>query len=134
MKKIIASISFILVISCAGSSERMRADDFFAKGDYIKALRSYELALSKSTTNSQRNEIQKQIDKTKVKIVSDALKRAELAFKKDDPPSLQSTDDAIFVLLDCPTEDRSERISDQIKKYQDIAGLLVSLILSKHMV
>ncbi|MBW2365891.1 MAG: hypothetical protein JRF25_12780, partial [Deltaproteobacteria bacterium] len=120
MKKITAFISFIVIISCVASSERMRADDFYKKREYIKALRSYELALTQSTTDSQRNEIQQKIGETKVKIVDDSIQRAEFVYQKVDPPSLQSIEDAILVLKSSPTDDRLGRISSQIKKYQDI--------------
>ncbi|MBW2181279.1 MAG: hypothetical protein JRG81_13075 [Deltaproteobacteria bacterium] len=120
MKKITAFISFIVIISCVASSERMRADDFYKKREYIKALKSYELALTQSTTDSQRSEIQQKIGETKVKIVDDSIQMAEIVYQKVDPPSLQSIEDAILVLKNAPTDDRLGRISSQIKKYQDI--------------
>lgn len=125
MKKIIGLISFIIILGCAASSERMRADDFYAKGDYIKALKTYESALEKSKIESQREEIQKKLEKTKVKIVDAALIKADAAYKKIDPLSLQSADEAIVILEECSVDDKAGRISTQIQKYKNIQKRII---------
>ncbi len=119
MKKIIIVISFIVLIGCAASSERMRADDFYGKGEYIHALRSYELALSQSRIDAQRNDIQQRIEETKVKIVDDVLKWADTVYTKTDPPSLASIDEAVVILKGAAADDRWGRVSSQITAYQE---------------
>jgi len=120
MKKILTCISFLLIIGCAASSERMRADDFYSKGEYPKALKSYSVALAEASTDSQRNDIQEKIELTQRKIVDEVLKNAERLYQQDTPPTLQSMDGAILALQNSPTDDPEQRISSQLKKYQDI--------------
>jgi len=120
MRKIIVSISFIIFISCAASSERMRADGFYRKGDYIKDLRSFEMALRQSNADHQRNEIRQKIELTKDKIVDNTLRQAELAYTQIDPPSLKVVTDTISVLESSPTDDRLGRIAAQIGKCQTV--------------
>lgn len=118
MKKKFTVMVFVFLIGCSVSSERMKADDLYGRGEYRKALRSYEAAYIESTTEGQRTEIQAKINMTRKKIVDDVLERADAAYKKTDPPSVQSINGVISILQNSATDDASERISTRIKKYR----------------
>ena len=74
-KLIVLWLLLLLVIGCAAPHEYKKGDEFLSQGDYIEALKNYELALKKSQTKSDREMILTAIGSTKTKITKSDCQR-----------------------------------------------------------
>jgi tetratricopeptide (TPR) repeat protein len=119
MRKLIGvSILLLLVIGCAAPHEYKKGDEFLSQGDYIEALKNYELALKKSQTKSDREMILTAIASTKTKITNDTLNKASRTCSQSIPPTIQSFDHAISILeKGLQYDDTLKRISSKIDEY-----------------
>lgn len=91
----------------------------YSKGDYVKALRKYEIALNKAKNEEHRRMIQGRIDSTKSKIADRVLREATNAYKSSEPPTVHSVDRAISILQqELEYDDKMARISRELKAYK----------------
>ena len=119
-EKVVILSLLLLVVGCVTPPKYYTGQYFFAQGNYIEALRYYQVVLKEAQTASDREMIQKAIESTKGKIADDFLKRAAEAYSQSRPPTLQSINKAISMLQKgSPYENHLNRISKKIKEYSE---------------
>ncbi len=118
MKKLIVLLILLIVAGCAAPREYKRGEELLSKGDYIEALKNYELALEKCQNKSDRDMILTAIASTKTRITNDILNNASRAYSQAIPPTTQSIEYAILILeKGLKYDDALKRIASKMDAY-----------------
>ncbi|MEW6601072.1 MAG: hypothetical protein AB1499_08885 [Nitrospirota bacterium] len=120
---------FHLIIGCGTPAEYRKAQESLAEGDFIEALKYYEMTLEKVSIQSDREIIQENIDDTKRKIVDKTIERADKSYRESIPPTVESIDKALFVLDKSSLyDDKFQRISKKTTELKNEKDTLLSMV------
>ncbi len=131
VKYLLLLLLFHLIVGCGTPAEYRKAQESLAEGNFIEALKYYEITLEKASMPSDREIIQQNISQTKRKLADNSLNEAETAYNESISPTIQSIDKALSILqASSAYDDDRSRISKKIKDYRSEKDTMLTSIQS----